>query len=187
MPAGLATPAAEPPADRQTVAAGRPEDVHLQIPLASPLMVLNPAYSPASSSVTASPHANAVGSSGSPHGPDGDGLRLQPAAGASLGQDSNDGAETPTLHSMPAAAWTAPLVQQAATPSAGSSGVAPSSGQDGSPTSQQAAHAAALLRSANDAVDCARNAVQRGDTEWLARVTSTLQAVQSAIEALREF
>ncbi|GIL71384.1 hypothetical protein Vretimale_2737 [Volvox reticuliferus] len=57
----------------------------------------------------------------------------------------------------------------------------------GSPSSNQAAHATALLRQANDAVDFAREAVQRGDAEWLSRVTATLQAVQSALDALREF
>ncbi|EFJ52276.1 hypothetical protein VOLCADRAFT_102941 [Volvox carteri f. nagariensis] len=57
----------------------------------------------------------------------------------------------------------------------------------GSPSSNQAAHAAALLRHANDAVDVAREAVQRGDAQWLSRVAVTLQAVQSALDALREF
>ncbi|GLI59250.1 hypothetical protein VaNZ11_001096, partial [Volvox africanus] len=57
----------------------------------------------------------------------------------------------------------------------------------GSPSSNHAAHATALLRQANDAVDFAREAVQRGDAEWLSRVTATLQAVQSALDALREF
>ncbi|KAG2484016.1 hypothetical protein HYH03_017182 [Edaphochlamys debaryana] len=62
-----------------------------------------------------------------------------------------------------------------------------SSYSQGSPSKEQAAAAAALLRQANQAVDGAREAMRAGDTEWLGRVNATLAAVQSALDALRAF
>ena len=67
----------------------------------------------------------------------------------------------------------------------GSQLTSPMSSVQGSPNSQQAKHAAALLRNANDAVDEARTLVSRGDEAWLQHVAETLAAVQNAIDALK--
>ncbi|GLC34716.1 hypothetical protein PLESTB_001231100 [Pleodorina starrii] len=172
------------------------------LPLVSPFMVLNPTYAGStggSPAVTSSPPAAAQSDDVSAAHADAEArpclavadwtprwdvaVVKQEAAGCRV-EDGDGAAVTGALELVDQqyALQTTPRNRELAQLQSSDLG-----SLQGSPSSHQAVHAATLLRHANDAVDFARDAVQRGDAEWLSQVAATLQAVQSALDALREF